>query len=78
MIYTGGTAPAKLLEETRMNKDPIEMIPVNQSEKLDALSRADLAKTYPVEHSNKVKDVGQISDRDLRRLHAYWRDLIGA
>ena len=71
MIFTGDAAPRKLPEENKMNKEPIQMVPVNQTEKLDYLSRVDLAKTFPVEHNVKVKGVGMISNHHLRRLVQY-------
>ncbi|MCJ1473016.1 hypothetical protein MMC13_001665 [Lambiella insularis] len=74
IVYTGRVAPKPLPGESKMKKDPIEMEPVNSSEKLDLLSRVDLAKTYPVEHNVRVKEVGMVSKVHLKRLLAYVRD----
>lgn len=74
IVYTGNVAPTRLPGETNMNKDPIQMEPVTLSEKLDPLSRADLARTYPVEHNVRVKNVGMISKVHLKRLLANVQD----
>ena len=54
-----------------MNKDPIRIIPVDQSEKLDPLSRVNLAKRYPMEHNIKVKEVGMVDQAHLKKLKGY-------
>ncbi|MCJ1388257.1 hypothetical protein MMC18_001102 [Xylographa bjoerkii] len=74
MLFTGDIPPPKLKDEKKMNKEPIQMIPVNQTEKLDPRSRVDLAKTFPVEHNVKVKEVGMISNHHLRRLVQYVKE----
>ena len=74
MLFTGDVAPPKLSNETKMNKEPIQMIPVDQTEKLDPKSRVDLAKTFPVEHNVKVKNVGMISSHHLKRLVQYVKE----
>ena len=56
-----------------MNKDPIRIIPVNSSEKLDPLSRVHLGKTYPMEHNIKVEEVGTVDPTHWKRLSAYWK-----
>ncbi|MCJ1377602.1 hypothetical protein MMC17_000697 [Xylographa soralifera] len=74
MLFTGDVAPSKLINEKMMNKEPIQMIPVNQTEKLDPKSRTDLAKTFPVEHNVKVKEIGMISSHHLKRLVQYVKE----
>ena len=75
MIYSDDVPPPKLPGETQMNKPAIHMDPLNQSRKLDPASRADLAKTYPVEHNVKVQKVGMISPVHLKRLLGYVKEL---
>ena len=71
IVYTGPIAPAKLAMEKKMHKDPIQMIPINPQEKLDPLSRTDLAKIFPVEHNVKLREVGMVSNAHLKKLIAY-------
>ena len=58
-----------------MWKEPIHVKAISQSEKLDPLSRVNLAKTYPVEHNIKIKEIGMVSSSDLKRLIGYWNNL---
>ena len=72
IVYTGWVAPQKLLSETGLHKEPLQIIPVDLSEELHPLSRLNLAKTYPVEHNVKVKEIGKIAERHLEKLIDYW------
>jgi len=72
IIYTGEKPPKKLPEEKRLTKDPIQVVPVG-GHTLDALSRVDLAKGYPVEHTVEVLEVGSVSGGHLEKLVAYWK-----
>ena len=74
-MYTGNEVPPKLKGETKLRKDPINIIPVNPKETLDPLSRLNLAKTYPIEHNVKVKEVGSVNATHLRKLINYWENL---
>jgi len=74
IVYTGAQPPDKLPGENRLNKEPIRIIPIDQSEKLDPLSRVNLAKTYPIEHNIRVKEVGRVSQADLKKLQTYCRE----
>ena len=60
-----------------MNKDPVRVLSIDDSEKLDPLSRVNLAKSYPVEHNVKVKAVGEVFPAHLKRLQGYWKDCLG-
>ena len=73
IIYTGREPPKRLPEEKKLNKDPIQVIPVHDSEPLDPLSRINYAKPYPIEHNVKVCEVGMVAQRDLRKILAYYR-----
>ena len=75
MIYSDDSPPEKLSGETKMNKPPIHMEPIDATQKLDRASRADLARTYPVEHNVKVQNVGMISKLHMKRLVGYVKDL---
>ena len=71
IAYTGDVAPARLPGETNMGKDPIRIIPVNQAEKLDPLSRINMGKIYPIDHRIKVKNIGQVDPKSLPKLLGY-------
>ncbi|KAL8793191.1 MAG: hypothetical protein Q9195_004221 [Heterodermia aff. obscurata] len=73
IIYTGGEVPKRLPEEKKLNKDPIQVIPVNSSEALDPLSRINYAKPYPIEHDVKVCEVGMVAPSDIRKIIAYYQ-----
>jgi len=73
IVYTDQYPPQKLVGEKKMNKDPIRVMPVNQSEKLDDLSRINLAKTYSIEHMVKVKKVGMVPQSDFKKMKEYWK-----
>ena len=75
IVYTGSEVPSKIKGETKLRKDAINIIPVNPAEKLDALSRVNLAKTFPVEHNVKVKEVGKVHPAHLKKLIGYWKNL---
>ncbi|MCJ1237387.1 hypothetical protein MMC14_005372 [Varicellaria rhodocarpa] len=75
IVYTGSEIPQKIKGETNLRKDAINIIPINPKEKLDALSRVNLAKTYPVEHNVKVKEVGKVNAAHLKKLVGYWKNL---
>ena len=74
-MYTGSKAPAKLAGE-KINKEPIQVIPLNPSRKLDERSRVNLAKTYPVEHNVKVMEIGEIRGQHLKTLVEYWKEML--
>jgi len=76
MVYTGAKPPPKLSTEVGMNKDPIRMEPIDQTEKLDAISRINLAKLHVIEHNVMIKPVGKIVQSDLRKLKAYCTECI--
>ena len=73
IAYTSAVPPPLLPEERYLNKDPIRINPVNQTEKLDALSRINLGKVYPVEHNVKVCNVGMVDSADIRKLTRYYK-----
>ncbi|MCJ1388259.1 hypothetical protein MMC18_001104 [Xylographa bjoerkii] len=78
IVYSSNQPPSKLPGEKRLNKDPIRINIVNMEEKLDDLSRVNLAKTYPVEHNVKVKKVGMVRLEDLKKLKAYWKECVSS
>lgn len=72
IVYMGETPPKKLAEERNLHKDPIQIMPADASQSLDPLSRIHYAKPYPVEHNVKVQEVGMVSQRDRRKVMAYY------
>ena len=73
IIYTGEVAPKRLPEEKKLNKDPIQVIPVDDSQELSDLSRINYAKPYPIEHNVKVCEVGMVAQRDRRKIIGYYK-----
>lgn len=73
IAHTSAVAPPPLLEEKYLTKDPIRILPVNQTEKLDDKSRINLGKVYPVEHNVKVCEVGMVAPTDIRKLTTYYK-----
>ena len=76
IAYTSAVAPTPLSEERYITKDPIRINPVSPSEKLDATSRINLGKVYPVEHNVKVCQVGMVDAADIRKLTAYYKSAL--
>lgn len=55
-----------------MNKDAIRIILNNEKDKLDPLSRINFGIKHPIEHNNKVKNVGDVEKlRSLPKLIQY-------
>lgn len=73
IAYTSTVAPPPLSEEKYLTKEPIRINPVSQAEKLDATSRINLGKVYPVEHNVKICEVGMVDSADIRKLTAYYK-----
>ncbi|KAH5155166.1 hypothetical protein HBH69_109510 [Parastagonospora nodorum] len=78
-MYLTGTepniTPAEL--ERGMNKEPIEVVPVDKTQKLAPMARVRLGKIYSIETNVKVKDVGLVRDDHLTKLMDYWRYEMG-
>ena len=72
IVYTGQRPPDKLPEERKLNKEPLQVEPVDSSMILSPLSRIHYAKPYPVEHNVKVREVGMVAAPHRRRLTAYY------
>lgn len=73
IIYTSEDPPSKLPEEKKLTKDPIHVVPFN-GHLLEATSRVNFAKAYPVEHNVKVLEVGTVSKDHLRKFLGYWEN----
>lgn len=72
IVHSEPDAPEKLPEETKMNKDPIHIILINQNDKLDPRSRINFGIKYPIEHNNKIKDIGNVEkSKSLPKLIQY-------
>lgn len=55
-----------------MNKDAIQIILNDKKDKLDRLSRINFGIKHPIEHNNKVKDIGIVEpSRSLPKLIQY-------
>lgn len=73
IAYTSIEAPSPMPDE-HITKEPIRVVPVNETEKLDEKSRINLEKIYPVEHNVKVCEVGMVAESDIRKLTAYYKN----
>jgi len=73
IIYTSRDPPSKLPEEKNFTKDPIHVIPFD-GHLLEATSRVNFAKAFPVEHNVKVLEVGTVSKEHLRKFLGYWEN----
>lgn len=55
-----------------MNKDAIQIILNDKKDKLDPKSRINFGIKHPIEHNNKVKDIGTVEpSRSLPKLLQY-------
>ena len=72
IIYTGDNPPDKLPDEKKIRKDPIRVMPIGDC-KLEALSRINFAKEYPVEHKVKVLEIGNVAPSHLNLFLSYWQ-----
>lgn len=71
-MHSEPNAPEKLPHETKMNKDPIHIILNDKKDKLDPRSRINFGIKHPIEHNNKVKDIGIVEpSRSLPKLIQY-------
>lgn len=78
IIYFPGTNPESvyLPGESRMEKDPIRIIPTDSSETMARESRVRFGKTFSIEMNVKVKDIGRVAPEDLSKLVSYWREYL--
>ncbi len=72
-MYTEKPPPEKLKGEEGMTKEPIQMVPVGPDEKLDPLSRINLAVVQPIQHNWKIRDIGNVHEKSLQKLLHYRR-----
>lgn len=75
IAYTSDEPPGQLPGETQVTKS-IKINPINLLEKLDAASRINLTKLYPVEHNVKVFEVGMVTSDDIRKLRLYYKNAL--
>jgi hypothetical protein len=86
-VYLSGTDPAfcylpsedkptvnKEQIEITLNKEPIEIEPVDPAIHLRPNTCIHFGKTYPIEMNVKVKDIGRVRASQLSRLLEYWTD----
>lgn len=55
-----------------ISKEPIEVVPVDNTINMDPASRVRFGKTYSIEWNVKVKDIGKVSPKYMPRLNRYW------
>ncbi|KAI8937920.1 hypothetical protein NX059_005602 [Plenodomus lindquistii] len=78
IVYSAGTNPASCYipgeYESGMDKEPIQIDPVNRGITLSFDSRIRFSKTYPIEMNVKIKDIGRVNPAYLSLLLQYWRE----
>ena len=74
VIYTGSEIPKELPGETRIFKEAIKVIPVDEEQAFDPRSRINFARTFPVEYNVKVMEVGKVAESDMRRFIGYYKN----
>lgn len=76
IVYFPGTNPngCYVSGESRMEKEPIKIIPTDPHEIMRRESRLRFGKTFSIEMNVKVKDIGRVCEEDRSNLVAYWRD----
>jgi hypothetical protein len=57
-----------------MRKEPIEVVPIEQGERLTVASRIRFGKAYAIEWNVKVREIGTVADRDMAKLLRYYVD----
>ena len=75
IAYSTGHKAARLQDEAKLPKDPIEIHPVSRAghvERLDVASRIDFARVRTVEHNVRVKNIGEVAQNSLPYLRQYW------
>ena len=54
-----------------MKKDPLRVIPKNADEKFDPRSRVNLRKVQAIQHNWKIREIGDLYEKDLPKLIQY-------
>lgn len=72
IVYAGQTVPQKLEGENRMVKDALRVVLTSKEERLDAKSRIDFGRVYPIGHNVKVKPIGKIHEDSMPKLKDYY------
>jgi hypothetical protein len=57
-----------------MDKEPLQVEPVDGAMQMRPESRIRFGKTYPIEMNVKVKDIGRVHPGQLSTLLQYWND----
>lgn len=78
IVYFTGTDPASCYIqgewEGGMDKEPIEIQPIDPDSRLSTESRIRFSKTYPIEMNVKVKEIGRVHPGQLSTLIRYWKE----
>ncbi|KAL4933293.1 uncharacterized protein BDV17DRAFT_251537 [Aspergillus undulatus] len=71
IVYMRGASPIASEDERPMVKEPLEISPDRQGERLDPMSRLNFGKIYTVEHNVKVLPIGKVATRSMARFRQY-------
>ena len=72
VIYMQGKSSVPRPDERGIVKEPIEVVPSSNDQKLDSMSRLNFGKVYTVEHYIRAMDVGMVSERSKLHLVTYF------
>jgi hypothetical protein len=60
--------------ENGLYKEPIEVVPADDTARLTKASRIRFGKAYAIEWNVKVKNIGMVADWDMGKLLRYYED----
>lgn len=75
VIYMQGTWSRPHDNEVGIVKEPIEVAPAGNDQRLDPMSRLNFGKIYTVEHYIKAMDVGMVTNRSKPYLSLYFMNV---
>lgn len=74
VIYLSGTSPMPFEGEVKkgMDRDPIEVEPVDNGVTLQPASRIRFGRTYTIDRDVEVKEIGLVIPEHMERVIRYW------
>ncbi|CAO2654012.1 Nn.00g107450.m01.CDS01 [Neocucurbitaria sp. VM-36] len=76
VVHMVGTQPQLLPGELEkgLRKEPIQVVPADETESLHPTSRLCFGKFYPIEWNVEAKDIGFVAQHDMSKLLAYFEE----
>lgn len=72
IIYMDDESSYQAADETDITKRAIMVIPADDDQKLDPMSRLNFGKVHTVEHNVRVMHVGRVDPKSLPYFEGYW------